>query len=1351
MFHLHPASIDRNGDHVCSANGSQVVLIVFLLLFRNFDPVSGRAFYGTGGTMQRLKLTLFVLTTVLLSSCVLLAQTYRSQIAGDVTDPSGAVISGADLTLTDLARNVSQTAKTNSAGHYAFPSVAPGTYRLTVSKSGFRQFVVPSLTVSVAKSFTQNVKLEVGTATQVIEVQATGAELQTLDASVGNVLNRTALQNIPSLSRDVTAVLLLQPMAAPGYNATPTVGTGNSPASGEGNETGGGVAGARSDQNKFLLDGSDVTSDMEATGGYTMGFGATPRAVVPTPVESVEEFRVTTNNDNSFSGAAGGEVQMVTKRGTNAWHGSGYEFNQNTDYNANLWQLNHAGKPRPVWQDNRFGASLGGPVYKDKLWFFANYEGQRLKKATPLTRWVPSASLRAGLMTYINASGGVSTVPLASIDPRHIGISPVIRDIWNKMPLGNNPNEAGTDGLNVIGFDSATPVTQNEDFGLMRLDYKINDNWNASGTFRYDTTRNLNSAQVDIGGVLPGDVLGQPAPTREIPLQPRSYIFGLTGRLSPYVTNDFHFGFVRNFWQWGSVTPFPLVSGTSQAVQIYRETAVKNLVPINEDTQSARSRVWNGKDDTFNDTLSWLKGTHFLAFSGEARRMHLFHSRNDKVVAALNVPILFAERLASRTDFPDSLYPADISPDFQSNFRQASVAAMGMVAQATQVIPRAADLSPLPPGTFITNDSTLHYYDISFHDTWRIKPSFTFSYGVGWGVQTPPKEKFGRQTIMTDAATGQILTMSQYLNNLNTQSMAGQFYAPTLAYAPVRTLGRDTPYDTDWSNVSPRLAFAWNPGFSPDSWLGRIFGEKKSVLRGGYGRYYDRVNGVGPVLGPALSVGFGDGVFCKSPLMNGTCQAGGKNSPADAFRIGPDGSSLTLPTLQPATAPEIPGKDLGYPGANIPFQILDGNLDPHHQNGVNDTWTLSIQRELPSNTVLEIGYVGRYAHHLFSNAGTNQLPYNFRVNGKGQTFAQGFDALAAQVDAGATSTNVKPVPFFENFLAGSCAGFASCTAMVIDDNGFGLLGNVQERIVTDFFDAIQFSYVGCTNGLGPCPRGGLGMFPADNQVQNTDITTSNGNSNYNAGYVSVRKVMTRGLMFQVNYTYAKSYDFLGFTQESSGVNNNDNFRPQRDYGPSQFDRRHVVNLFYTYELPFGKGHRFGSGWIDHVIGGWSLSGDFTASTGIPEFVYNFDSCEEFGGGFGGDTICAPMIARNGEHLGSKAHYNSDGSVSIFGDLAAQTAAYNTYREPFFSDARDGASNPPRGFNRWQLDLGVNKYISITERTKLGLSLQAVNALNHVEFADPGLDLSAGPASFGDTGGTQYNIPRFLNVGVRIDF
>ncbi len=1294
--------------------------------------------------MQFCKSVLLLVTAAALLVTIASAQGGNGTVQVNVTDPSGAVVKNATINLTDVGTGTTVSGATNASGQFIFTNVRPGTYTAKVTAAGFQTATLPTVVVEVNRSITLPIKLAVGTVAQTVEVTAITQQLQTLDASVGNVLTHSMMQNLPSLQRDVTAVLMLQPMAAPGFNATPALGTGNSPASGEGNETGGGIAGARSDQNTFTLDGSDVTSDMEATGGYTTGFGATPRAVVPTPVESIQEFRVTTNNDPTFSRSVGGEVQLVTPHGTNAWHGSAYENNQNTDYNANSWQLNHAGKPRGIWLDNRFGGSVGGPVLKDKLFFYANYEGQRLKKGVQFTRLVPSELFKSGILQYRNTSGGVSQIPIRTADPRGIGISPVISSIWNQFePPGNNTEEG--DHLNTIGFDANVPAIQNGDFGVARVDYKINNNWNVFSSYRYDTTRNLNSAQVDIGGILPGHVKGTPAPTREIPLQPRFAVFGLTGRLGSNFTNDLRFGYLRNFWQWKSVSPFPQVSGTTAAVQIFAETSRSNLVPLNLDTQSARSRVWNGNDYTWNDNATWLHGNHLFTLTGEARWLKMLHLRDDKVVAALTKPIFFADRTATRTSFSSSLFPADIDPGFKSNFRNAEVAALGLISTASQVFSRNPDLSPTTPGTPIVNDSRAWSYDFNFLDTWRMTPSFTLSYGVGWGVQLPAREVKGRQAVMVDTSTGKIITANGYLRQLDALSQQGQFFGPTIGFAPVHTVGRDNLFETDWSNVSPRLAFAWSPG-----------SDKQTVVRAGYGRYYERFNGVAQVLNPAISPGFGDGVFCKSPLANNpavlgsgaTCQTGqGMNSPRNGFRIGVDGSTITLPTLTTPKAPEVPGSD---PGANIPFQILNVISDFHRQNGYTDTFTMSVQRQLPSNLLVEVGYVGRLGRHLNSQLGLNQTPYNFKVKGQGQTFAQGWDALAKQVDAGANAATVTAVPFFEAFLAGGCAGFSSCTSMVLDPKGLGLSGLIPERNVTDFFDALQFGFLGCNGGTS-CPGGGLGFFPSDRQQEFTNILDSHGTSNYNAGYVSVRKQTSRGLAFQVNYTYSKSTDSLGYTQESSGVSANDSFRPLRDYGPSFFDRPHVVNLFWSYDLPFGQGHRFAAGGVlNRIIGGWNWAGSFTASSGIPEVVYNFDSCEEFGEG-PGEANCSPMISTNGKHFTSSAHYNADGSVSIFGNVAAQAAVFNNFREPLFADLRDGFANPPRGFGRWNLDLSLGKTTKITERVTTRFGLQAVNALNHVEFVDPGLDLSGGPSLFGDTGGIQFNSPRFLNIFFRVDF
>src|SRR5579864_1622284 len=397
----------------------------------NPRDLAGGMSFSSGGCAMRLRSRLFsILLSLIFSSCTLFAQSAStSTLNGDVTDPTGAVVAGAEIILTDISTNASQKATSNQAGHYSFPSVQPGEYKLTVKKERFRQ-TTTTFTVSVGINVSQNIKLEVGGANEIVEVQATGQELQTADASVGNVLDRATLQSLPSLSRDATALLQLQPMAAPSYNAGP--GTSG----GEGNTTSGGVAGALNDQNTFNLDGGDATSNTEGDANYNSGMG-TPQAVVPTPVESIEEFRVTTNNSNTFARSSGAQVQLVTRRGTNQWHGAGWEYNQNTDYNANFWQLNNAQEPRPVWQDNRFGGRIGGPIFKDKAFFFLMYEGRRFKKGETFTRNVPSALLRQGILQFqdanvpgqidqFNFAAGAPTAQCASgpCDPRGLGMDP---------------------------------------------------------------------------------------------------------------------------------------------------------------------------------------------------------------------------------------------------------------------------------------------------------------------------------------------------------------------------------------------------------------------------------------------------------------------------------------------------------------------------------------------------------------------------------------------------------------------------------------------------------------------------------------------------------------------------------------------------------------------------------------------------------------------------------------------------------------------------------------------------------------------------------------------------------------
>ncbi|HLZ42305.1 MAG TPA: carboxypeptidase-like regulatory domain-containing protein [Candidatus Sulfotelmatobacter sp.] len=1271
--------------------------------------------------MRRYRL-FSILLSLIFSSCMLFAQSSStSTLSGDITDASGAVVPGAAVDLTDTSTNITQTTTTNQAGHYVFPSVPPGDYKMTVKKERFRQ-TTATLNISIGVNVSQNFKLEVGGANEIVEVQATGQELQTTDASVGNVLDRNTLQSLPSLSRDATALLQLQPMASPSYNAGPGA------SGGEGNTTSGGVAGALNDQNTFNLDGGDATSNTEGDANYNSGIG-TPQAVVPTPVESIEEVRVTTNNSNTFARSSGAQVQLITRHGTNQWHGAGWEYNQNTDYNANFWQLNNAQEPRPVWQDNRFGGRIGGPIIKDKAFFFLMYEGRRFKKGETFTRNVPSALMRQGILQFqdantgaidqFNFAAGAPTAQCAGgpCDPRGLGMNPIVSQIWNTYePMGNNPSEG--DGLNFIGFDSTVPVISHENDGIARFDYNLSKNWTINAVGRYAVVDINGASQIDIGGLLPSDTLGVPKSTDLEPLQPRYYVLGLTGHIGSSITTDTHVDFLRHFWQWHRTAPFPQVSGLGAALQIYAESNVSGLVPMNIDTQNARSRIWNGKDYTLNEELSWLKGTHLFQFGGAFRHQHFYHVRDDKVVGGLAEPVYFAEWTSKHLDL-SGYRPSTLVSGDEHNWDKAYAAVMGLIDHSAQLLTRSSDLTPNPPGTPNTANSLVDDYDIHFVDTWRFKPTFTLAYGLDWGYQTPPYETKGQQTVMVDAATNAILPFSTWSKNIISNALQGIPYVPTIGFMPVRQAGRKYPYDPDYHNFAPRLSLAWNPKGGAN------------VFRLGYGRYFDRINGVGIVMTPALGIGFGNGVTCNSPTIASACN-GAKTDPTDALRIGIDSNSVPIPPLATTTAPIIPGLS-----AATPYQSYDFRIDPKRKVGVEDTWTLNMQHRVNNGLMVELGYVGRVGRHLYSGNDVNQIPYMFTKSG--QQFASAYDALMQpsqqaiiqnpNVCTGgtpATCPGITPQPFFEDPTVLGPGGTAN---IAFNTAGFTAIGDA-----TDTFDYLNYA-----------TSTPLNLMPFDQQFLGADITTSNGNSFYNAGYASVREQMKNGLMFQMNYTWSHSLDDSGLAQEYVFFNPTDGFNFRRDYTNSYFDRRSVVTGFFVYDLPFGGKGRFRTGnFLDKIIGGWQISSAITASSGLPQKVYNFNSCAELGDGY--LTQCAAWIPTSSAASAHFAvHHMPDGSINVYANPAAVSAAF---RAPLFSDTRMGGT-PIVGFGRWNVDSALTKTTRITERVSFGLTLQAVNVFNHMEFSDPTPDLS-NTTTFGQTS-TQYNTPRFLSIGGRIDF
>ncbi len=1283
--------------------------------------------------LHRLKFLLAVLSVCLVAAVTVAAQTSATAtITGTITDATGAVIAGAEVELLDTATNLSQKIATGADGHYSFPRVLPGVYKVTVTAKGFRQAVVPSLKIEIAKAYTVDLSLEVGAVGEVVEVTAGAVvELQKTDATVGTVIGGEQLLRLPTINRSAAALLSIQPMVQP--------------VRGQGVLGGGQVAGARSDQSTFNLDGADATDLVAGTSNYTAGAidfqGPTP--MIPVPAESVEEFRVGTTNPNAtFGRSAGGQVSLVTKRGTNSLHGSAYWYHQNDNLNANTWDLNRVGIKKPELKDNRFGVSLGGPLWKDKLFLFGHYEGRRFPRSATIVRLVPTSTLKQGILRFRDAAGNVVSYDLKTstlcgpsgnqaCDPRGLGISPLIRNFWSKFPDGNDP--AVGDGLNTIGFRAPADNTTRMDFGVARLDYVFNDKWRLDSTYRY-ATQNVNDVtQVDIGGFISGKP-GVAVPLAATPVEPRFLSAKLTGQITPTLVNEFIFGYARNWWAYKRQRPVPQVPGTAGALMIALGTLDQGF---EVDTQRARSRIWRDHTWQYGDNLTWVKSSHTLQFGGTWRRMPVFHERDDKVVGSLS-SLVYELNARTATTVPVGNRPPTCGGGVTTNcltsgdvsrWNDLYTGALGIIDKGGILAARDGSLKPLPLGTPLQIDGQFHAIEFYGNDVWRLTPSLTITAGLTYSIQTAPIDKNGKQTFIIDTASREIITSKGYLERRRQAALQGNVYNPQLGWLPIRDSGRDHIYPTDWNNLGPRISAAWSPSYS-NGFMGKFFGSGKAVLRGGYALTYDRTNGVAIIMVPILGIGFSQTLNCSGPRRDGTCAVG--SDPTNAFRIGVDGSSIPLPALGQAVSPVIPT-------VNAAGELLQFSIDPDLTIGKSHSIDFTIQRELPGNMLLEVGYAGRLGRNLQQNVQLSTIPLFMKDPASGQTFAQAFDAVAT-----ALRNNQTPAaqPWFENQLRGAAfCGTGTCTAALAAAQG----GNFQIGAVNTIF-----SFINARRPAGPI---------INTQVTDLFVRTNGGLSNYHSGFVSLTKRMSRGLTYTVNYTYSKSLDQYGLNQEFIGVMSY-SYDFNVDYGPSLWDRAHVLNASWYYDLPFGSGQRWStsSGVLDRIIGGWYTSGIFVANSGLPLTVGQHPQV------FGGDplnfAITAGAIPKGKLNFSNSVH-SSPGvnGVGITADPARRgsglnyfanpEAAINSFRHILISQDTRHGRGVLRGFPRWNLDLSIGKKTKITEQVKTVFTFDMINAFNRVEFNDPGMSILDRP-SFGVIT-SQFAGPRQIQLGLRIEF
>ena len=1349
-------------------------------------------------------------------------------ISGVVTDPTGALVPGANVALVDAKTHNARTTTTNEAGRYVFTSVDPGDYELSVTHSGFAIAKIRT-TVDVSMVSTVNVSLLVGSSNEIVTVEARGVELQTTNATVGTTMNFDLAEALPGLSRDVSGLAMMQPATTPVSSTSGVAGS---------------VAGSNADQNKYMLDGGNNSSDMDGTntvylsgfaGNPITGFGsAIPNGVVPTPVETIEEFRVgVAGQGGDFNSASGNQVNMVTRRGGDSWHGSAYEYYYGTNFSANSWVNGHTPStnpatgafrsftPLPSRHENRFGVSAGGTILPKflggKTYLFGFYQGQRFPNVTTLEKPVPSDLMRAGVIQIPSGSAWIPfnlnptpvtvngvTYPSAvcgpsgnlPCDPRAIGLNPIVSQLWSLMPSGNDVSCAGQfplgntattttagypvcDQHNTVGYNSTISLPVRDTNWVFRLDHDFAKNWHFMSSYRYyKLTGGADTSQVDMGGILAGKK-GQLTPLRTYPSYPGYFVAGLTTTISSRLTNDFRYNYSYNWWKWnGPGAPVQPITGLGGAVEIGGEDP-NALIPYNVNTQQSRTRFWDGQDHLFRDDLSYLSGNHLFQFGGLYQRNFNWHDRNDNGQGIMAANVYQVSSTSGGISW-GAYVPVGVPSGQTNNYQNLAAEVLGLVEQPQTLYTRnGADLHLLPLGTHAQDKSVIDFYSGYVADTWHMKPTFTLTYGLSYNLEMPPVEGQGRQVMLVDESDNPV-QMSDYFAQRQKAALAGKIYDPVLGFATVGNVGhgRTYPYDPFYGGFGPRIAAAWNPRFDGGGLLTKLFGNSNTVIRGGYSRIYGRLNGVNLVLVPLLGTGLMQAVSCVGAVApqfssgGSQCLGQGGATPATAFRIGTDGLVAPLGNAPSNTLPQP-----YYPGLGGNLAAAPGaGLDPKTRPSSNDSFTLSVQRQVSSKVFLEGGYIGKLIHNEFQEINVDAVPWMLTLNG--QSFANAYAnvytaicGLTAQTCPSTPVSTPAVQPWFEQALGGTGSPFCgntSCTAAVIAKEHSFIGSNSVYQLWAALAQSSSWT-LGLTNpGMNPpggCPKV-ITPTTVCKQFTAFEFDASNGWGNYNAAYLSANFRDWHGITARSNFTWGRALGTGSEVQARSTRTVLNPFNLHSSYGTQQFDVKFIYNLAMNYKLPFYQSQ---TGILGRLLGGWSAAPVFTAQSGFPLRVTQTESrttVQAFGQSDPSQTSIYNAVLINGKFSGGNSlHYSNTSPGSVGGSptvndggseqwinmFANPAAAYSQFRRLILGvDTNGGGFGILRGFPRWNVDMTFAKDIRATERVGVTFTALMTNFLNHFQPSDPSTMNLNNPSTFGKVTAAEYDA-RQVEFGLRVRF
>jgi Carboxypeptidase regulatory-like domain len=1132
----------------------------------------------------------------------------EGQLSGVVVDPSGATLPNATLVLDQPSTGFHTMVTSTAAGVYAFPDLQPGSYTLTVDAKGFATKIYNTVVVFAGRTTDLRVDLKVGTVTETVAVSAQAEVLETSSNTLATTVTGDAIQDLPLNGRDALPFAQLMPGAQVGgdqrfttYDAMPNGAINIS------------IDGTNDNFSRFRT----------STTGFFTGAGLR--------IGAVDEMSVSTDQLTADAGAEGAvTITVSTKHGTNQFHGNGFWQAYNSAFNANTFGNDTylydakllatvdpgtsaayaaTGRLQP-YHLNDFGGSIGGPIKKDKLFFFVNYEREAVPSTSLQTTLIPNSAAQTGAFTYMGADGAQHTVNLltlagangfpSTVNSNIASLFNTINGYAGKGSLSPNTTDPLLSGLmNNLTFPYNSSSTQV--WPTVRVDYLVKSNitWHTSYNLYWRTYAGV--------PIYPGDSVLESSFQSSY----STFATGLDWTINSRLVNQVNFGVLNEqeeFQHGNSFNAFQGITYLPSASSLGGPGGSMFTPPV-PDSGSILPEPRNSPVRNVTDNLTWTHGNHTITFGGEFRYASAFDTGTSPPIAQ-NLGITSLDPAASMFNtaavagctaacFPGGLGTAN------NNEAVADAEALyslltGRVSSISGTIPLNTLTKPYAYTTGGITHLEEEFKEGGFYtqDSWKVTPHLALNAGLR--IQL----------------TGPLVNNNDYFTGPTYAALLG----PSSALFQPGVLNGDTnpqitlrpqPYNGDYKQPAPRFGFAWNPDYE-DGFLGKLMGGSKTVIRGGYAiNYYNEgtIPWESVATGPLASEAY----FCSQGT---TCGTIGTFTPG-SISFDPTNPSPGSINSFPSTGGkfETPLPESGFAFTTLgSYSTVNPNLrTPYIQN-----WSVGIQRQLPGNWVVEANYVGNHAVHEWMAYDINEV--NIFQNTPGLTsFLSDFKNAQANFAAsgGTTFAGAKPTPILSQ-------AFGSATGAGTPWQNPGFLFDVQTGQAGALAGALTEDYPYFCNLVGntfsPCVLQGIvganqaptpTAYPINFfQVNpyaggNTlEYLSDPGSENYNGLQINVKHPVGHGLSFMADYAYSHAFTnrYLGdyYTADSAAAD----FYTLRDPGlnrvPSPYDLRHTFNAFFTYDLPVGRGKAFlGSinPLLDRVIGGWTVGSIFTWQIG----------------------------------------------------------------------------------------------------------------------------------------------------------